>query len=50
MFNLFGKKKASNPRVLCFKSHLAAFEYACKYLESPIQEKRAIVEIVLSFD
>ncbi len=50
MFNLFGKKKAQNPRVLCFKSNQAAFEYACKYLESPIQEKRAIVGVVLSSD
>lgn len=50
MFNLFGKNKGQGPRVLCFKSNQVAFEYACKYLESPIQEKRGIVGVAVSFD
>ena len=36
--------------MLFFKSNQAAFEYACKYLESPIREKHAIVGVVLSSD
>jgi hypothetical protein len=46
MFNIF-KKRKEEPKQLVFKSNLAAFEYACRFLETDLTNGDGVTAIVL---
>jgi hypothetical protein len=46
MFNLFGKKK-EEPKQLVFKTNVAAFEHACKFLKTDLTTRDPVTAIVL---
>lgn len=47
MFGLFAKKTPKLPDVLYFKSNQAAFEYACKFCITTLENEQPVVGIVL---
>lgn len=47
MFGFFKKKKKSTLNDLVFKSNQAAFEYACQYLDTSLENKNPVLAIVL---
>jgi hypothetical protein len=47
MFNLFKKKQAAAPSDLVFKSNEAAFQYACAYLSTSLENESPVLAIVL---
>ena len=48
MFGLFGKKpREKPPERLVFKSNAAAFEYACKFLITTLENENQVLAIVL---
>lgn len=47
MFDFLEKKKRSQPKDLVFKSNQAAFEYACSFLDTSLENENYVLGIVL---